>query len=224
MEQKKNPKADLTRKSGLFMNLGLVMSLSFAILAFEWRSFDEGHLANLGDLSDNLDDLLEIPPTEQPPLPPPVIQQPEITIVEDDEEIEQEIEIDLDVEITEDAVIEDIIVADSEPEEEADEVFLFSEVQAAPKDGLKAFYRYVADNMNYPPQARRMGITGRVFLTFVVEKDGSLTDIKVLKGIGAGCDEEAVRVLASHPKWNPGKQRGVPVRVRSQISIHFQLR
>ena len=68
-----------------------------------------------------------------------------------------------------------------------------------------------------------MGIEGRVFMSFVVEKDGSLTDIVVMEGIGAGCDEESIRVLKNAPKWNPGKQRGVPVRVRYSFPIIFRL-
>ena len=77
--------------------------------------------------------------------------------------------------------------------------------------------------MKYPNQARRMGIEGRVFVQFVVDKDGQLTEIKAVKGIGAGCDEEAVRVLKSAPKWKPGKQRGRPVKVRMILPITFKL-
>jgi protein TonB len=88
---------------------------------------------------------------------------------------------------------------------------------------MKAFYAYVGKNMKYPAQARRMGIEGKVYVTFVVGKDGALTDVRVLKGIGAGCDMEAIRVLSGAPKWKPGKQRGRPVRVRMQLPIIFKL-
>ncbi len=77
--------------------------------------------------------------------------------------------------------------------------------------------------MKYPSQARRMGIEGRVYLQFVVDRDGSITDIQAVKGIGAGCDEEAVRVMKTVPKFKPGKQRGVPVRVRMVMPISFKL-
>jgi protein TonB len=77
--------------------------------------------------------------------------------------------------------------------------------------------------MKYPAQARRMGIEGKVFVEFVVDKDGTLTEVKTVKGIGAGCDEEAVRVIQSAPKWKPGKQRGRPVKVRMILPIIFKL-
>ena len=120
MEIKKNPNADLTKKSGLFLNIGLVVSLLLIITAFEWRFYDDGSLVDLGKLDESFEEMLDIPPTEQPPPPPPKIQQPEIIEVPDDDEIEEEIEVDLDVEITEETVIEEIIVED-EPEEEGQE-------------------------------------------------------------------------------------------------------
>ena len=77
--------------------------------------------------------------------------------------------------------------------------------------------------MKYPAQARRMGIEGRVFVEFIINKDGSLTEIKFIKGIGAGCDEEAVRVIQSAPAWNPAKQRGKAVKQRYTLPIIFKL-
>lgn len=223
MELKKKPEADLQKKSGMFLNLGLVISVGIALAAFSWKSYDEGDLLNLGQVLDNPEDLMEIPPTEQPPPPPPVIQQPEIIEVPDEEEIEQEIEVDLDVEITEETVIEEIIVADEPEEEVADEIFTIVEEQPTPDGGMGAFYNFVKKNLKYPSQARRMGIEGKVFVQFVVDKDGTITDVQAIKGIGAGCDEEAVRVLKEHPKWKPGMQRGRPVRVRMVIPITFKL-
>ncbi|MDN5203584.1 energy transducer TonB [Fulvivirgaceae bacterium BMA10] len=223
MEVKKKPEADLTRRGGLFLNIGLVLSLALTVLAFEWRTYSDGILANLGDVNDDFEDLMEIPPTEQPPPPPPVIQQPEIIEVPDEEEIEQEIEVNLDVEITEETAIEEIVFDDAPEEEVADEVFTIVEEQPTPDGGMGAFYKFVQKNMKYPSQARRMGIEGKVFVQFVVDKDGTITEVQAVKGIGAGCDEEAVRVLKSHPKWKPGKQRGRPVKVRMIIPITFKL-
>ena len=116
------------------------------------------------------------------------------------------------------------IVIDDEPEEEvAETIFTIVEDPASPVGGNEAFYRFIYDNIKYPTQARRMGIEGKVFVQFVVEKDGTLTDVQAVKGIGAGCDEEAVRVVKAHPKWNPGKQRGQPVKQRIIIPITFKL-
>lgn len=223
MESKKTEKADLGKRGSLFFNIGLFSAMLIIVFAFEYKQYDDGSLVDLGQVTDDFEDLLEIPPTEQPPPPPPKIQQPEIIEVPDEEEIEEEIEVDLDVEITENEVIEDIIVEEAPEEEVADEIFQIVEEPATPPGGLQAFYAYVAKKMKYPSQARRMGIEGKVFVQFVVDKDGTLTDVKAVKGIGAGCDEEAVRVIKGAPKWSPPKQRGQPVKQRIILPITFKL-
>ena len=207
----------------MLFNLGLICSLSITIIAFEWRYYEDGDLINLGNLDDNFEEIMEIPPTEQPPPPPPVIQQPEIIEVPDEEEIEQEIDVDLDVEITEETAIEEIIVSDEPEEEAADEIFYIVEENAEPYGGMSAFYQFFKKHVKYPPQARRMNIEGKVFVQFVVDIDGSIKDIKVIKPLGGGCDEEAIRILKKHPKWKPGKQRGRPVKVGMVIPIAFRL-
>ena len=118
--------------------------------------------------------------------------------------------------------IEDFVFEEA-PEEEVDEVFTIVEDQPAFPGGNAAFYKFVGSNMTYPSQARRMGIEGRVFVQFVVDKDGSVTEVKAVKGIGAGCDQEAERVLKTSPKWTPGKQRGRSVKVRMVLPIIFKL-
>ena len=223
MELKKHPDADLFRKSSFYMSIGLMCSLLFTVMAFEWKSYDDNDLVNLGALDADFEELQDIPITEQPPPPPPQVTPPEIIEVPDEEEIEEEIEVNLDVEVTEETVIEDVVFEEAPEEEAADEIFQFVEDQPTPTGGIKAFYAYVGKHMKYPAQARRMGIEGKVYVTFVVGKDGALTDVQVLKGIGAGCDEEAIRVLSGAPKWKPGKQRGRPVRVRMQLPIIFKL-
>jgi protein TonB len=223
MESKKTPSADLNKKTGLHLSIGLVISLAVITLAFEWKSYDGQSLVDLGTVDDNFEDVMDIPPTEQPPPPPPKIQQPEIVEVPDEEEIEEDIEIDLDVEITEDTQIEEMVFEEAPEEEATDEIFMVVEDQPEPQGGMQAFYEYVGKNMKYPSQARRMGIEGKVFVQFVVDKDGTISQVQAIKGIGAGCDEEAVRVLQNAPKWKPGKQRGRPVRVRMVLPITFRL-
>lgn len=223
MELKKNPKADLSNKSGLFMNIGLTVSLLCVIVAFEWKTFDDSDLLDLGQIDDDFEDIMEIPPTEQPPPPPPKIQLPEIIEVPDEEEIEEEIEVELDVEVTEETVIEDIVFDDAPEEEEVDQVFTIVEDPAQFPGGLKAFYGYVQDNMKYPSQARRMGIEGKVYVQFVIDKTGKVTEVTAVKGIGAGCDEEAERVLRESPKFKPGKQRGRAVKQKMVMPIVFKL-
>jgi protein TonB len=199
--------------------------LLFVIWAFEFQFAEERAIVELEGATNSFEDLMEIPPTEQVQKPPVQAQVPKIVEV-DDEEIIEEIEVNLDIEMTEDTRIEEVIVAqDAEPmpEETADEIFTIVEQQPEPNGGLSAFYDYVGANMKYPGRASRMGIEGRVFVEFVVEKNGTLTDIRVVKGIGAGCDEEAVRVISNAPNWKPGKQRGNPVRVRMVMPIMFKL-
>jgi len=222
MELKKNPKADLTRKTGLFFSIGLFVTMSLVLAAFEKRQYE----AKIEDLvkrnADIFEETIEVPPTEIPPPPPPSVQAPVIVEVPDEEEIEEEIQVNLDIEVSQDTKVEDIVVKE-EAKEETDEIFTIVEESAAPKGGMAAFYKYVGDKMKYPPQARRMGIDGKVFVEFVINKDGSITDVKAVKGIGAGCDEEAVRVVQGAPSWTPGKQRGKPVKQRMVLPITFKL-
>jgi protein TonB len=223
MELKKNPKADLTRQSGLFFSIGLLVTMSLVLAAFEWRQYE----AKIADLvkrnADVFEETIEVPPTEIPPPPPPTVQAPVIVEVPDEEEIEEEIQVNLDIEVSQDTKLEAVEIKAEEPKEETDEIFTIVEESAAPKGGMAAFYKYVGDKMKYPPQARRMGIDGKVFVEFVINKDGSISDVKAVKGIGAGCDEEAVRVVQSAPAWSPGKQRGKPVKQRMVLPITLKL-
>jgi protein TonB len=103
------------------------------------------------------------------------------------------------------------------------EIFTVVEEQPGYPGGEEARISFLQQNIRYPEEAKELGIQGRVFVTFVVEVDGSITDVRVLRGIGGGCDEEAIRVVRAMPKWVPGKQRGVPVRVQFNLPIKFTL-
>ncbi|MFC2124946.1 energy transducer TonB [Bacteroidota bacterium] len=209
--------------SRMFFVLGLCISLLIVITAFEWRFYEEGNLITLNNMDMDFEDILEIPITEQPPPPAPKIVQPRIIEVEDEKLIIEEIEVDLDVEITEETVIDDLVFNDEPVEEEVEIIFTIVEFQPTPNGGIAAFYEYISKNLKYPAQARRMGIGGKVFVQFVVDKDGTLTNVQCIKGIGAGCDEEAINVIKNAPSWNPGKQRGRPVKVQMIIPILFKL-
>jgi periplasmic protein TonB len=224
MEPKKTEKADLANKSFLFFNIGLIISLLLAITAFTYRVYDDTSAKDLNKNTIVMEEILEVPPTEQLPPPPPKIEQPQIIEVPDEKEIEEEININMDVETDIRQVkVEIPIVHVEEEKEDPNQVFIVVEEPAAPVGGMPAFYEYVSKKLKYPAQARRMGIEGKVFVEFVIEKDGTITDVKFIKGIGAGCDEEAVRVVQGAPKWKPGKQRGKPVRQRMVLPINFKL-
>lgn len=223
MELKKSDHADLTKKSGFFFSIGLVITMTLVVMAFEWKQYDDTLVDLQGKRTDSFEETMEVPPTEQPPPPAPVIQQPVVVEVPDEEEIKDDIKVNLDVEVTDETKVEAIVVQAEEPKEESDEIFTVVEESATPKGGMQAFYKYVGEKVKYPAQARRMGIEGRVFVEFVIGKDGTLSDVKAIKGIGAGCDEEAVRIVQSAPAWNPGKQRGKPVKQRYTLPIIFKL-
>jgi TonB family protein len=103
------------------------------------------------------------------------------------------------------------------------QIFLIVEESASPISGMSGFYEHIAHQLRYPAEARKMGIEGKVFVEFVVNQDGSISDVRAIKGIGGGCDEEAVRVIAAAPRWNPGYQKGEPVRQRFVMPVIFQL-
>ena len=221
METKKDPKVDISKKRGLLLNISLTTSLLLVTIAFEWRTYDAGP-GDLGALEDEFEEQLEVPLTAQPPPPPPPpIIPPEILEVPDEEEVEEEIEID--VEITEDMVIEEVTFED-EPEEDIDHIFEVVEEQATPIGGQQALKKYLRRALKYPSQAIRMGLEGRVYLQFVVERNGTISNVKVIRGIGGGCDEAAVEALKKCPiKWNPAKQRGKPVRTYFTQPVTFTL-
>jgi periplasmic protein TonB len=213
------------QQTSLFMSIGLCLSLLMVITAFQHKFYDKGTVASLGKIDENFEKTVEIPPTEQPPPPPPKVQQTQIIEVSNDQEIEQDIKVNLDIEVNEETKVAAPVVVQQAPveEEKAEQIFTIVENQPEPKGGMTAFYKYIGEDLKYPNLARRNNIEGRVFVKFVVEKDGSLTDVQVLKGIGGGCDEEAVRVIKGAPNWKPGKQRGRPVRVQMILPIVFKL-
>jgi len=215
-------------ESFLFFAIGLTLSLLLVVTAFEYEFKEDNSVINLGQTDQSkFEDLMDVPLTEQPPPPPPSKKLvANIVEVEDDKIIEQELDVNFDIEANEETVVEEVVYEDVEPVEEevAEEIFTVVEDAPQPKGGVQEFYKFIASELKYPLAARRVGIEGRVFIQFVVNKDGSISDAVVMRGIGAGCDEEAVRVIMLSPKWKPGKQRGVPVKVRMVMPIHFKLR
>ena len=216
MQPKKNPKISLESKKSLFFQIGLAVTLVLVLIAFEWKSYEKNDY-NLGSL--NLVDMEEeiIPITRQevkpppPPPPPPEV----IEIVEDEVEIENEVEIE-DTETDEDEIIE--------IEEEDDEEF-FMVVENMPEfpGGDLGLMKFIQKNVKYPAIAKEYNITGKVYVSFIVDKGGSVTNVKIVRGVDKNLDAEALRVVSALPKYKPGKQRGKPVRVMFTIPINFTL-
>ena len=225
IDQKKSLKANLENKSVFFLEVGLIIALGITLLAFEWKSYEKQKLEQITRVADDTpEEMIEITQQEKTPPPPAPLQQTTIIqIVDDDVVIEDEIEIDAEADQT--TEIQEYVPVEVSKEEEAEEVQIFTVVESMPSypGGEAARIQYLNENIRYPQMARESGIQGRVFVTFVVERDGSVTDVKVLRGIGGGCDEEAIRVIQNMPKWEAGKQRGKPVRVQFNMPILFKL-
>lgn len=224
MDIKKSPKADLENKKTLFFEVGLIIALLVVFAAFEYKSYDKRTI----DLTQRTAEVITeeiIPITEQkvkPPPPPPPKQVTQIKIVEDDVEVDDEIDIDVDAD--EDMEMEEYVPPEEE-EEDIGEAEIFTVVESMPEfpGGMGELMKYLGTSIKYPPLAKESGIQGRVFINFVVEPNGEISNVKILRGIGGGCDEEAVRVVENMPRWKPGKQRGKAVRVSYNLPVKFTL-
>lgn len=220
MELKKNPKADLNKQRGVFFQIGMIASLGLMLTAFNWAQ-REGGAGDLGDLVIEEPVEVEVPQTEQKVQPPPPPPPPQLEVVEDDEMVEED-----DIQSTEVNQDTKIDIPVIEPEEGPAEPEIFTVVEEMPTfpGGDQALLEYMAKNTKYPPLARENGLSGIVVVTFVVDERGNINNVQVLRGIGGGCDEEAIRVVKSMPAWKPGKQRGMPVRVQYNLPFRFTLR
>lgn len=225
MEEKKSPKANLENKKLMFIQIGMVISLLIAWLAFEHKNYDKREIDESLFNREIVEDLEMTEITKQEEQKPQPVELPKQTtqleIVQDDVEVE---DIEINAEVDQQEVIEEYVPVEVE-EEEVQEQEIFQIVEEMPSfpGGEAKLMEYVAKNIKYPQIARETGIQGRVFVGFVVEPDGSISNVKLLRGIGGGCDEEAMRVIKSLPKWKPGKQRGKAVRVSYQIPVFFKL-
>ena len=225
MEEKKSPKANLENKKLMFTQIGMIIALLVTWLAFEHKSYDKREIdpSLLRQTEVVEEEMVEITKQEEPkPQPVEVPKQTtQLEIVQDDVETE---DININADVQQDEVIEEY-VAPEVVEEEVVEQEIFQIVEEMPSypGGEAKLMEYVAKNIKYPQIARETGIQGRVFVGFVVEPDGSVSNVKVLRGIGGGCDEEAMRVVKSMPKWKPGKQRGKAVRVSYMLPVNFKL-
>ena len=234
MEPKKNPKVDLTKNSSLYFVIGLSIVLLITWRVIEWKTYK--NVYDYEALTVDDDDDEDVPITEQlktpPPPPPPPPPAPEIIeVIEDEEEIEETViestetdeeEIIEVVEVIEEyedidvpfAVIEDVpIFPGCERVKKAERRNCFQE----------QMNKHIKRNFRYPEIAQEMGIQGRVYVNFIISKNGSITNIR-MRGPDKNLEKEAQRIIAKLPRMTPGKQRGRPVRVPFSIPITFRLR
>ena len=223
MEIKKTDRADLEKNRNTYILIGMVITLAIVWFAFEYKTIDkqDNQIMQNAMLDEEEDLVVQTQRVEPPPPPPPPQQTTVIEVVEDDVEVD---DIEIDAETDDDEEIEEQVIQEDEQEDEKeDEIFVFVEDQPTFPGGDEARIKYLQDNIHYPEMAKESGIQGTVYVTFVVEKDGRISNVKILRGIGGGCDEEAVRIIKNMPKWKPGKQRGRAVRAQFNMPIRFVL-
>ena len=229
MEIKKSEKASMENKKLLFLEIGLVVSLLITYLAFEWTSKE----TKVSTLEDTTEVVLEeeiIPITQETPPPPPAapkipILSDQIDIVDDEIELDDDMFMNLEDDASLGVEIMDYVEVEEEVvEEEAIPFQLVEEKPSFQGGDANQFSKWVNQRLVYPEIAKENGVQGRVTLQFTVEKDGSVTKVKVLRGVDPSLDKEAVRVVSQSPKWKPGKQRDRAVPVTYTFPVIFQLR
>lgn len=226
MQLKKSQKASLEDKKIIYVLMGFVFVLSVCYVAFEWTE-KEVTKYEVQDTDFLFEEEVEIQQTQQqettPPPPPPAVQEVEVlNVVEDDVETET-IEINAEDDKETEVVIAPPVEAPVEEEEE-EVVFVVVETMPEFPGGQQALFKYLSENVKYPVIAQENGIQGRVICQFVVNKDGAIVDVEVVRSGGdPSLDKEAMRVIKSMPKWNPGKQRGKAVRVKYTVPVNFRL-
>ena len=223
MQVKKSEKASLEKDKLIYVLIGLVFTLSIVFVALEWTEREVKVHTVVEETVWN-DEELDIQQTSQetpPPPPPPAVQEVVgLNVVEDNVETES-----IEVNTEDDKETEVVIAAPVEaPEEEEEVVFVVVEKMPEFPGGQQALFKYLSENVKYPVIAQENGIQGRVICQFVVNRDGSIVDVEVVRSGGdPSLDKEAVRVIKSMPKWKPGQQRGKPVRVKYTVPVNFKL-
>lgn len=227
MELKKAPKIDLERMKGLFFQIGLVVALGIVFAAFEWPS--KAVRINYLDMPKSVDVEIDmVPVTEQiqeqrqTPPPPPAVQDI-MLIIDDDSDLDSNI--DFNSEMTGDEDITFVPVIETEPEviDVDPEIFVSAEIMPEYPGGQMALLKFLANNVKYPISAQENGIFGRVFVSFVIDRTGEITNVRVARPVNPDLDKEAIRVVKSMPRWTPGYQQGRPVNVSYTVPINFVL-
>lgn len=233
MELKKTPKADLQNKKSLFFEIGLALSLLFVLVAFNWTSKEKGE-AVLVAVHQEIVEEEEILQTQQEPPPPPEIpkipQIPDaINIVEDDVDISSDF--DFSESESNDNLFNDLKYVEQkaqvvEEAEEVEETIPFAIVEEKPKfQGQEAseFTKWIYSKLQYPQAAQDNNIQGTVRISFTVNTDGSLSDIKSIRKVDPLLEDAVIEIIKQSPKWTPGRQQRKPVKVPYQVPILFKL-
>lgn len=231
MEIKKSPKANLENKKLLFLEIGLIISLAVVYFAFEWTTKEKQTVEAFEETQVIVETEEMVPITQETPPPPPSapsipVLSDQIDIVDDEIQVDDDLFMNLEDQADLAVDVKDY-VAEVEEEVVEDDAIPFMLVEEKPSfmgGDANAFSKWVNERLEYPEIAKENGVQGRVTLQFTVNTDGSVSNVKVLRGVDPSLDKEAVRVVSMSPKWTPGKQRDRAVKVTYTFPVIFQLR
>ncbi|MBO8453963.1 MAG: energy transducer TonB [Bacteroidetes bacterium] len=231
MEVKKSEKANLENKKLLFLEIGLIISLAVVYFAFEWTTKEKQTVEAFEETQVIVETEEMVPITQETPPPPPSapsipVLSDQIDIVDDEIQVDDDLFMNLEDQADLAVDVKDY-VAEVEEEVVEDDAIPFMLVEEKPSfmgGDANAFSKWVNERLEYPEIAKENGVQGRVTLQFTVNTDGSVSNVKVLRGVDPSLDKEAVRVVSMSPKWTPGKQRDRAVKVTYTFPVIFQLR
>ncbi len=222
-ENSKNEK--LERKRSVLFQIGMVVSLALVLLAFEWKtpkiSIKSIDWESRGNFEEDIANV--IPQKQKPVMPLPKVVQVFIA-VDDKAKVDETLEFIIessDEGLNEPDLFVDFIQDEIVPEDTA--IYDYPSKYPEFPGGENALFKYLSENLKYTKEAREINLEGPVYVSFVVSKDGSISDVQILRGLGAGLDEEVIRVIKGMPDWNPGMQHGKNVNVRYRIPVKFNL-
>lgn len=223
MNTKKSAQQELESWKGTFLKLGMIISMLFVLFAFQYKVFERVVPVFERPPDSMLEEEFPDITIPKPPAPPPP-DMGEIVTAPDDE-IKEEYIPEIDIEAFPNQPVPDFPdIVYVEPEVPEDNlVHIRPEIMPEFPGGEQALYAFLYSQIKYPPLARELNIQGRVFIGFIIEKDGSVSNVHVMRGIGGGCDEEAVRAVSNMPRWNPGRMGTQPVRVTYSLPVVFKL-
>ena len=227
MEIKKSPKADLENRKTTNLLIGAILTLSVLFIGFEWSERDKQVTTDTG-LAEIVfeEEIIPITEQEQPKQAPPPPEAPKVEevleIVENDADVEEStIQASDDTQQAVEVKYTPVEVEEEEVDEE--QIFQIVEEQDQYPGGMAECMKFLSKNIKYPTISQENGVQGRVIVQFVVNRDGSIVDAKVMRGVDPYLDKEALRVVGLMPKWSPGKQRGKAVRSQFILPVMFRL-
>lgn len=223
METKKSSKADLENKKAYFTSFGLIFSLTAMLIIFGWKTYDVAEIV-VPKRTTVDSSIIDLPPIKiKLPEPPKKINTTVINLVDNKTKGTPDLKIDAGIDDTTKVQIYVPVKVEVPDEKKEEEVILVPDVAPAFPGGLTALYKYIYSKVKYTDLARDANISGTVTASFVVEKDGTITAITLLRGVGGGLDEQVLQALAEMPKWSPGWKNSKLVRVSFVLPVKFRL-